>query len=82
VDGKGWTAVARLRPGDWLFNSQGQRVRVTANLPMEQSMKVYTLRLGLDISFYANDVLVHDLCGQTLPATAVSTALKTKEAGK
>jgi hypothetical protein len=82
VDGRGWTAVSRLQPGDWLINSQGERVRVTANRPIDQSMEVYTLRLGLDTSFYANDVLVHDVCGQTLPATAVSTAIKTREAGK
>jgi nitrogen fixation protein FixH len=82
VDGRGWTAVSRLQPGDWLFNSQGERVRVTANLPIHQTMRVYTLRLGWDTSFYANDVLVHDVCGQTLPATAVSTTLKTQEVAK
>jgi hypothetical protein len=28
----------------------------------------------MDNAFYANDVLVHDLCGGSLPASAVSTS--------
>ncbi|HET7625609.1 MAG TPA: polymorphic toxin-type HINT domain-containing protein, partial [Verrucomicrobiae bacterium] len=62
-DGKGWLAAAELKIGDWLLNSSGQRVRVISNKRLPGSHKVYTLKLLGDTAFYANGLLVHDLCG-------------------
>ena len=73
VDGKGWTEAKDLKPGDWLSNPQQGQIEIVGKRPLERRMKVYTLRLELDNAFYANGVLVHDLCGAALPATAVST---------
>lgn len=63
VDGKGWTAVSRLRAGDWLFNSADQRVQIAGIKIIDSDTKVYTFKLAGDSAFFANDVLVHDLCG-------------------
>jgi hypothetical protein len=74
VDGAGWTSVKNLKPGDWLSNSDGQPLRIVENRPINQKRTVYTLRLETDNTFYANDVLVHDLCGQDIPtATSLGT---------
>jgi hypothetical protein len=73
VDGKGWTRVEYLKPGDWLSSEEGGPIEIVENRPMDHPMKVYTLRLDKDDAFYANGVLVHDLCGFDLPATTVST---------
>jgi len=69
VDGKGWTAVSRLKPGDWLINSMDHRVQITGIKPIGSKTKVHTLRLSGDSAFYANDLLVHDLCGSQIPST-------------
>jgi hypothetical protein len=74
LDGKGWTPAKQLKPGDWLSNSQGAPLEIVANRPLARPMKVYTLRLRMDNAFYANGVLVHDLCGGTPPLTKVSTS--------
>jgi hypothetical protein len=74
VDGKGWTEAKDLRPGDWLSNSQQGQFEIVDKRPVERRMKVYTLRLEIDNAFYANGVLVHDLCGASFPTTAVSTS--------
>jgi hypothetical protein len=68
VDGKGWVAAGRLKEGDWLINFQGERVRVTGKEAMAKPMKVYTLMLVGDSAFYADGILVHDLCGKAAPA--------------
>ncbi len=78
VDGKGWTAVANLKAGEWLLNSKGARVQVTGNQLMPGKMQVYTLKLAGDIAFYAGDVLVHDLCGPAPSLTMVTTAKEAK----
>ena len=71
VDGKGWVAAAELKVGDWLMNDEGQRVQITANARLSGSHEVYTLKLMGDTAFYANGILVHDLCGAwTTPARA------------
>ena len=67
VDGKGWTMAGKLAPGDWLLTAKGGRVQVAANQSVGGTMKVYTVKLVGDIAFYADDVLVHDLCGNELP---------------
>jgi hypothetical protein len=75
VDGKGWTAVGKLQAGDCLFNSKGQRIQVRANELLPGQMPVWTLKLARDVAFYADDVLVHDLCGQ-LPSLTLLDAAK------
>jgi choice-of-anchor C domain-containing protein len=79
VDGKGWTAVSRLQPGDWLFNSADRRVQITGIKIIDSNTKVYTLKLSGDDAFYANDVLARDLCGapaalNAVPASKVEVA--------
>jgi len=74
VDGRGWSTVKELKPGDWLSDSGGAPLEIVANRLLDRPTKVYTLRLATDNSFYANDVLVHDLCGGLLPVMPVSTA--------
>ena len=71
VDGRGWTAVANLHAGDWLFDSAGNRVRVAGLTSVSGSRRVYTLSLSGDNAFYANNILVRDVCGVAPPlATA------------
>lgn len=71
VDGKGWVAAADLKAGDWLMNDHGQRVQIVGNERIRGSHEVYTLKLRGDTAFYANGILVHDLCGAwTTPAQA------------
>ena len=63
VDGKGWTAARAVAAGDWLLNSNGQRISVLGNETVTRSTPVYTFSLSGDDAYYANDVLVHDMCG-------------------
>jgi hypothetical protein len=70
LDGKGWTSAKDLKPGDWLSSSEGKPLEIVENRPINNPKKVYTLRLEKDNAFYANDVLVHDVCGGSLPVTA------------
>jgi hypothetical protein len=71
VDGKGWTAVANLQPGEWLFDSAGSRVQVTRTVRVSGNRRVYTLSLSGDNAFYANNVLVRDACGIVPPVARV-----------
>jgi len=70
VDGSGWIAARDLQVGDRLLRSTGGNAIITANQPQKGKSKVYTLWLGKGHAFYANDVLVHDLCGEMLPLAA------------
>ena len=63
VDGKGWTPVFSLHPGDWLFDVAGHRVQVNTRELLNQPAQVYTLGLTGDNAFYANGILVHEGCG-------------------
>lgn len=72
VDGKGWLAAARLAVGDWLFNSRGERIQILEVHTLSQPATVYTLSLGGDNAFYANGILVHDLCGAPPPSLTVT----------
>ncbi|HWI56105.1 MAG TPA: Hint domain-containing protein, partial [Bacillota bacterium] len=65
VDGRGWIAAAQLRVGDWLFNPQNQRLQIIASERIPGRRQVYTFKLHGDVAFYANGILVHDLCGPT-----------------
>ena len=63
VDGKGWTEARNLTADDWLLTENGERVRIAANDRLPQTLRVYTFRLRGDSAFYADGVLVHDMCG-------------------
>jgi len=73
ADGKGWIPATELKPGDWLCDPRGAMIEIVEKRPLDRRMKVYTLRLEMDNAFYANGALVHDLCGGSLPVTAIST---------
>jgi hypothetical protein len=57
--------------GDWLFDSSDHRVQISNLKMMATKTKVYTLKLSGASEFYANNVLVHDLCGAP-PAEQIS----------
>ena len=80
VDGKGWTAVSRLQPGDWVFNAADRRVQITGIKKIDAKTNVFTFKLSGDDAFYANDVLVHDYCGT--PSSTVSADASTVEVAK
>ncbi|MGZ8901289.1 MAG: polymorphic toxin-type HINT domain-containing protein, partial [Limisphaerales bacterium] len=63
VDGKGWVEAHALRVGDWLLDDQGRPVQITQTQRYKGALQVYTFRLREDAAFYANGVLVHDMCG-------------------
>ena len=67
VDGKGWTAAVDLQIGDWVFREDGRRMEVIANRPLAGPAAVCTFRLSGDSVFYANGILVYELCGAPLP---------------
>jgi fibronectin type 3 domain-containing protein len=62
VDGRGWVAAANLRVGDHLMNDKGQRVRINHLVDLENKQPVYTFSVAGDNAFYANGILVHDMC--------------------
>jgi hypothetical protein len=72
VDGKGWTEARSLRAGDWLLDDSSRPVRITENQRIDEPLQVYTLRLREDVAFYANSILVHDMCGFWAPERAVA----------
>jgi Bacterial Ig domain/Protein of unknown function (DUF642)/Divergent InlB B-repeat domain len=76
VDGKGWSPAGGLKTGDWMFDSTGSRIQVLANKPVAETSKVYTLSLSGDNAFYANGVLVHDLCGAAPPQSEVKATVE------
>ncbi|HEV2391800.1 MAG TPA: Ig-like domain-containing protein [Verrucomicrobiae bacterium] len=74
VDGKGWLPAAELGIGDYVLDWQEHRLRVVRNQVVERSLKVYTLGLTGDTAFYANGILVHDLCQQSPSSLAGKAA--------
>jgi hypothetical protein len=56
-----------LQISDWLFDEEGRRVQIIANERLRGGLQVYTLKLTGDVAFYANHVMVHDLCGAWTP---------------
>ncbi|HKS38433.1 MAG TPA: hypothetical protein VJW76_14665, partial [Verrucomicrobiae bacterium] len=68
VDGQGWTVANQLQVGDWLSTDTGGVVAVSSNEIDDNPGEVVTLQLRGDNAFYANGILVHDLCGP-LPST-------------
>ena len=73
VDGKGWRSGAELRAGDWLYDASERRWQISKITMSATKTKVYTLKLSGADSFYANHLLVHDLCGQPPVAQVVKT---------
>jgi hypothetical protein len=67
VDGRGWVTAARVRPGEWFLTPDGGRVEVSKNETIAGEREVFTLKLGGDVAFFANGILVHDLCGAQAP---------------
>ncbi|HEX3624285.1 MAG TPA: polymorphic toxin-type HINT domain-containing protein [Verrucomicrobiae bacterium] len=67
VDGTGWMEAGNLQVGDRLLRSTGGNAIITANQPLPEKSEVYTLWLRKNHAFFANDVLVHDLCGAMIP---------------
>ena len=72
-DRQGWVEAQQLKVGDWLVDESARRVRVTGNQRLDGPLPMYTLRLREDPAFYANGVLVHDLCGWWTPEVAAAT---------
>lgn len=63
VDGFGWKPSVGLEAGDWLKTEQGDFVAVSAVEVRNEPTRVYTFQLESDSAFFANGVLVEDLCG-------------------
>ncbi|HVK58521.1 MAG TPA: polymorphic toxin-type HINT domain-containing protein, partial [Candidatus Kapabacteria bacterium] len=63
VDGTGWVAANQLKAGDYLMNNDGGRVRIARVTEVKNNEPVYTFSVLGDNVFYANGVLVHDMCG-------------------
>ena len=72
VDGQGWVEARVLQPGDWLLDDAARPVRITKNQRIGESLQVFTFRLREDPAFYANGVLVHDMCGFWTPEGPVA----------
>ena len=64
VDGRGWAEARTLKPGEWLITDQGSRVEVRSNETRAGPARVHTFQTREDHAFYANGILVHDLCGR------------------
>ena len=79
VDGQGWVEARGLHVGDWLFQDQNKRVQVTSSERVPGSMNVFTLRLRGDSAFYANGVLVHDMCGWWTPNGPIATTVRPQD---
>jgi fibronectin type 3 domain-containing protein len=63
VDGRGWIAASNLKAGDLLVDPNNARIKVLANHKLEKAIRVYSFQLSGDSAFYANGVLVRDMCG-------------------
>jgi hypothetical protein len=72
VDGKGWVEAKKLKVGDWLLDEGARPVQITENRRYAGTLPVYTFRLREDSAFYANGVLVHDMCGVITPGAAIA----------
>ncbi len=63
VDGFGWKHAGQLVEGDWLNRSDGSFVQVDRTTLIETPERVYTFQLSGDSAFFADGILVEDLCG-------------------
>ncbi|WP_375504210.1 polymorphic toxin-type HINT domain-containing protein, partial [uncultured Jatrophihabitans sp.] len=66
VDGRGWTPVRELQPGDKLVDAEGVRVEIVAVTPTGESARVHNFHVAHlhDYHVRAGDgwVLVHNTC--------------------
>ncbi len=63
VDGRGWMAACNLKGGDYLVDSNNERIKVLTNHKLDKAIRVHSFQLKGDSAFYANGVLVRDMCG-------------------
>jgi hypothetical protein len=66
-EARGWVEAQKLEAGDWLLDDAARPVRITENRRIAGPLQVFTFRLREDPAFYANGVLVHDMCGFWTP---------------
>jgi len=64
VDGKGWTLADAMQPGDFVFVANGRRAMLVSTMPLAGTFETFTLRLSGDNAFFADNILVHDMCGR------------------
>ena len=62
VDGKGWIQAVDIPVGSWLLDNEANRVQVVANDPISGAHPVCAIKLKGDVAFYAERILVHDIC--------------------
>jgi hypothetical protein len=62
-DSSGWTRIDQLKPGDFLHHHVGRLFKLLKSEPLEGTHTVHTLRIKDDTAFYANGLLVQELCG-------------------
>jgi len=63
VDGTGWRPAGDLVEGDWLQTYEGRFTQVSELKTKDEPTRVYTFQLKGDNAFFANGILVEDLCG-------------------
>jgi hypothetical protein len=64
VDGRGWVEARNLKAGEWLITESGSRAELKSNETRAGPIRFHTLRAHEHHAFYANGILVHDLCGR------------------
>jgi intein/homing endonuclease len=74
VDGAGWVAASNLKPGDYLMNNDGERVCIRRVVDHSETESVYTFSVFGDNVFYANGILVHDMCAVENEVITTATA--------
>ncbi len=62
-DSSGWTRIDQLKPGDFLHHHDGRLFKLLKSELLEGSHTVHTLSIKDDTAFYANGLLVQELCG-------------------
>lgn len=61
VNNKEWIAAKNIKIGDYLLNSNAEKVFVTSKEPISKKVTVYNLELkGRYHNYFAEDVLVHN----------------------
>ncbi|HLS27150.1 MAG TPA: hypothetical protein VK041_00755, partial [Opitutales bacterium] len=63
TDTNGWLAVRNLEVGEWLHGQSGEMIEIISTELLPGTHEVYTFQLQGDSAFYADGILVEDLCG-------------------
>lgn len=66
IDGIGWKLASQINIGDYVVSSDGALLKLIDSKRIENMVKVFSMQLREDTVFYANGILVHDLCGAEL----------------